>query len=262
MASKSDPFSIFIHFPIMIFELVTAIIVTILGIIILIRWADRRTRPTLYLSLALFSIAAAVFIAFSGLMSWFFTWIGNGMGSVLSPDFYSLSLPLGYSFVVAYDVFLFLFTIHIFSDKNEKKVLPIAIVGVILIGLLFLPNNYWGTNQGAGDLPSIRTVTLALFLVYNMILYVILTYYAFSEAKQADNKVTKRAFQAIAGGQILNIVVFIMFLGDAIIILLDPASPGYSFFIYLAWLSALLATFLFYLGYILPDWFKKLIEKE
>ncbi|NHI94050.1 MAG: hypothetical protein EAX96_16290 [Candidatus Lokiarchaeota archaeon] len=262
MAYKSDFFSIFVHIPIMSFELITAIILIILGTAIFIRWIDRRTRPTLYLSLALFSITIAVFIVFTGLFSWFLTWIISGMGAVYSPDLYVFSLPLGYSFVVGYDIFLLLFTIHIFSDKNEKKVIPVAIIGAILIILLFLPTNYWGTNESLGDPVSIRTLTLGLFLVYNMVIYIILTNYAFREAKHADKKVTRRAFQAIGIGQILNILIFIMFLGDAILLLLDPSSPGYSIFVYFAWTFALVATFLFYLGYILPNWFKKIIEKE
>ena len=262
MAYKSDIFSIFVHLPIMIFELIVAIVVVIIGVVILLRWIDRRTRPTLYLSLSLFAISSAVFIAFFGLFSWFITWISSGMGSVLSPDFYSLSLPLGFSMVVAYNVFLFLFTIHIFSDKNEKKVIPFIIVGILLIVFLFLPNNYYGINNIPGvDVPSVRAISNGLFLAYNTVICVILAYYAFKEARQTENKVTQRGFEAIGTGQILNIVIFLMFLFDAIIIFLYPESPGYSIFIYIAWSSALIASFLFYLGYILPDWFKKLIEK-
>ena len=262
MAYKSDFFSIQIHFPIMIFELITSIFIAIIGSVIFLRWRERKTVPTLYLSLALFSMSAAILVVFMGLASWFFTWIAAGMINVISPVFYSLSLPLGYSIVVLYDIFLFLFTIHIFSDKNEKKVIPLIIGGTFLIILLFLPWNYWGINPSASDPPSIRTLILIFFLLFNMVTYVILAFYAFRESKQAEQKINQKAFQSIGLGQILNVVVFIWFLSDAIIILLDPGSPGYSIFIYLAWLTALTAAFLFYLGYIQPNWFKKMIEKR
>ena len=264
MVFKSDPFTFFVHFPIMIFELITASFILLIGIVIFLRWRERRTIPTLYLALALFAIGTAVLIAFSGLFSWFLEWVvQSGQGVVISTILYSLSLPLAYCFVILYDIMLVLFTIHIFTgDKNEKKVIPVIVIGAVMAVLLLLPINYWGTNESVGDLPSIRTITLALFLLFNMIIYVILAFYALREAKQAEQQVNKRAFQCIGLGQFLNIMVFIFFLGDAIIILLDPTGIGYSIFVYMAWATALVAITLFYLGFILPEWFKKRISKE
>ena len=80
---------------------------------------------------------------------------------------------------------------------------------------------------------------------------------ALKEAGKAEEKLSRVGFRVIAAGQILNIMVLVFFVCDAVLILIDQSGSGYSFFIYLAWSSALAATILFYLGYVMPDWFKK-----
>lgn len=263
MPYKSDVFLMGIHFPAMIFELITFILSFYISSIILLKWREHKNIATLYLSLALFSITFAVLIVFTGLASWFFTWIFAVPNiSVISPAYYPITLPLGYCLVIIYDIFLFLFTSQIFfMGKNEKKVIPFVIIGIILAILLWLPTNYWGVNIMLFDPPSTRTLVLALYLLYNVIIYIILASYAFKEAKKSEDKEHRIGFQAIAYGQISNIIVFIFFLLDAFLLLLNPTSPGYSIFTYLAWACALFAVFLFYLGFILPTWFRDFIKK-
>ena len=130
-----------------------------------------------------------------------------------------------------------------------------------MVILLWLPSNYWGVDTLLFDPPSTRTLVMAVFLFYNVIIYFLLFYYAFKESKLTEQKEYRVGFQLIAMGQLANILIFIFFLGDAILLLFNPGSPGFSIFIYLAWISALIANFLFYLGFILPTWFRNYINK-
>ncbi len=262
MAVKNDIFQPQVHIPAMMFELITFALVLIVAIVVFRKWRERRTIATLYLSIALFFIAFAAFAVFTGLFSWLISWISAGYTTVNSPNYYNFSLPLGYCLVLPYSIFLVLFTIHIFLDKNEKKVIPFLIGGVIIGILLFLPTNYWGMDPEPTDPASRRVLISGLFLLFNTVVYILLAYFAFREAGRSEQELSRKGFLAIAFGFIANIMVFVFFLLDSILILLNPGSPGYSIFIWLGWATAIVVSFLFYLGYILPSWFRKRYEKS
>ncbi len=262
MVVKIDIFMFNIHFTAMMFELIAFLAVFLIAIKIFLKWRERRTVATLYLSIALISISLAAFMVFTGLASWFSLWIAEGYIATLSPAYYEVSLPLGYSLVIVYDIFIVLFAIHIFLDKNNKKAIPFIIVGIVLGILLFLPTNYWGVNPELMDPASTRTLIIGLYLVYNAVICILLTYFAFREARRTEDKLHRKGFQAMALGFIANFLIFVFFLFDAVLLLFNPASPGYSIFISLAWITAFITAFLFYLGYILPTWFRNWIEKK
>ena len=262
MVVKNDIFTFHLHFTALMFELVTFLSIILIAFIIFRKWRERKTIATLYLLIALFSIAFAAFMAFTGLMSWLVSWIANDFAPTLSPAYYPLSLPLGYTLVIVYDIFIVLFAIQIFMDKNTKKVIPFVISGVVIAALLFLPTNYWGVDPEVTDPASTRILILGIFLLYNAITCILLTYYALKEAGRTENKLHQRGFQAIAFGFITNLLVFVFFLIDSILIMLNPGSPGYSIFISLGWVCAFITAFMFYLGYILPNWFRNRIEKQ
>jgi len=262
MVEKNDVFVFDVHFTAMLFELIAFILVFLIAIAVFIKWRTRRTVATLYLSIALFSISFAAFFVFTGLASWFSSWIAGGYTATLSPSYYETSLPLGYSTVIVYDIFIVLFAIQIFWDKNNKKVIPFLITGITLGILLFLPTNYWGVDPGPTDPASTRIIIMGLFLLYNTVICILLAYFSFREARRTDQKVYRVGFQAIAFGFIANLLIFVFFLVDSILIMLDPGSAGYSVFISIGWIMAFITAFLFYLGYILPPWFRKRIEKK
>jgi hypothetical protein len=262
MVEKNDIFVFNVHFTAMLFELIAFVSVFLIAIAVFLKWRTRRTVATLYLSIALFAISGAAFFVFSGLASWFIAWIQEGYTTTFSPTYYEWSLPLGYSTVIVYDIFIVLFAIQIFWDKNNKKIIPFLLAGIPLYILLFLPTNYWGVNPGLTDPASTRVIITGLFLLYNTVICILLTYFSFREAGRTDQKLYRRGFQAIAFGFIANLLVFVFFLIDSIIIMLDPSSAGYSIFISIGWIMAFITAFLFYLGYILPAWFRKRIETK
>jgi len=122
-----------------------------------------------------------------------------------------------------------------FSGKTLESLLPMLLFGALITGL---------------------------FLLYNTVICILLAYFSFREARRTDQKVYRVGFQAIAFGFIANLLIFVFFLVDSILIMLDPGSAGYSVFISIGWIMAFLTAFLFYLGYILPPWFRKRIEEK
>jgi hypothetical protein len=263
MVTKTDYFTFNLHFTALIFELIAFLSVFLIAIVIFQKWRVRRTVATLYLSIALFSISFAALFVFSGLASWFFSWIAGGYSpTTKSPTYYEISLPLGYATVILYDIFIVLFAIEIFFNKNIKKVIPFVIAGVVIAILLFLPTNYWGVNPELTDPASTRIIATGLFLLYNAIICILLSYFAFRESSRTEQKEYRVGFQAIAFGFIANLMVFVFFLLDSVLIMLNPTSPGYSMFISIGWIMAFITAFLFYLGYILPAWFRKWFEKK
>ncbi len=103
---------------------------------------------------------------------------------------------------------------------------------------------------------------MGLFLLFNTVICILLAFFAFRESRRAEQKVYRIGFQAIAFGFIANLLIYVFFLLDAILIMLNPDSAGYSVFISIGWIMAFITAFLFYLGYILPAWFRKRIEKK
>ena len=263
MAIRQDVFIWAVHGPVMIVQLIVTIILFSIGIMIFRKWRARRTKATLYLSLAMFAVGSAVLFAFLNLFIWFANWLGAGMpGDQYNTLLSEQCVPVAYSCVIPYAILLFLFTIHIFSDKNEKKVIPVIITGIIIIVILFLPQNYWGLTPEPSDPLRIQPIVLGVYLIFNLVIYGILFNYAYKESKRSEEELTKKGFLIIALAQIANIFVFIFFLIDSLYSTFNPAHTGYTIFIYLGWTSAMIGAILFYLGYILPDWFKKIIIKE
>ncbi|MFX1295194.1 MAG: hypothetical protein ACFFD2_10135 [Promethearchaeota archaeon] len=263
MAYRQDVFIWNVHGPVMIMEFIVTVIVFSIGIIILRRWKERRTKPTLYLALAMFSVGSATLFAFLGLFIWFLNWIAAGFpADLLNTPLSEITTPIAYSCVIPYVIFLFLFTIHIFSNKNDKRAIPLIIIGAIIVTLIFHPQNYWGLALEITDPPKIQSIVLGIYLIFNLIIYIVLFSYAYKESRRTEDEIMKKGFFVIALGQIANMFVFIFFLTDSIYSTLNPTFTGYSIFIYLAWISAMIAAILFYVGYILPNWFRKIISKE
>ena len=89
-------------------------------------------------------------------------------------------------------------------------------------------------------------VTLALVLSLAIL--------AFREASQNKEKLPKIGFTFIGLYGLFVSFVFVMFAVDIAL------GGGYSAFYYLGWICAGLGTLFGYVGYIMPDWFRKLLK--
>ena len=263
MPIKIDPFVFARHFPTLFFEFIAVIFGLILGLLLLKKYLERKTLPTLYLSLAFFAVAFGTGVAFFNLVLWWMKTTESIIPYVTSPEIYITSFTLTFPAIVIYNIMTFLFANELFLVKKKWPIIPIVIIGVLIVIMVYLPTNYWGvTPIPYIDSDSTRSYTSLLFLLYNSITFLILAYYAFKDVKNVEQKDFKIGLQLIGLGSILSLNFFLMFLLDAIVILFNPFDPGYTIFISIGWISTTISFIIYYLGVILPEWFKKLILKE
>ena len=228
-------------------ESIVALAMFVLVVSIWQRYLRRKRDATLYLSVAFTSYATSVLLTAIG------KWLQFGLN--IDPEVTSYAdffILLAYTFTALSNVYLFAFIDTIFLNKGIKAILPIAILNSISIGL-FIPAI--SLKQGS----YAATTPIVLYHALNTIfLMCILTYVSLRERKKSDEKLPKIGFLLIAFYGVFNLLLFLSFGIDLAIVYLTE--KGYSPFYYLSWVFALLGLICGYLGYIMPDWFKKLIE--
>jgi len=79
--------------------------------------------------------------------------------------------------------------------------------------------------------------------------------------RKSNDKKTRAGFSLLAYSMIGMILFFLMFFFDTMIVVFTD-HPGYTIFIYLAWIFALLFMVLSYMSLVMPEWLIKLIEKK
>ena len=78
--------------------------------------------------------------------------------------------------------------------------------------------------------------------------------YSYEASEETASNVSKIGFQLIFTYSIGMMILFTL-------ILIDILLGSYTIFLYIAWSTAVLAAILGYLGFFLPEWLKKIIEK-
>jgi len=78
--------------------------------------------------------------------------------------------------------------------------------------------------------------------------------------KKTDDKKTSLGLNLLFYAMISMIFFFLMFIGDTLMILLFK-HPGYSEFVYIAWIFAIMFYVLSYLSLVMPKWLVKRIER-
>ncbi len=214
-----------------------------------LRYKQRRAAATRNLFLSFFSYFLAALVLFMTKSIEHFT---KG-----EEDVSSLGINSGYAFSALGNLFLFYFTLNIFFKEEKpyfREIITLA-TGIIEGFLLIF---IFTTESPFVEIPGVYFPT-HLLIWYGLLastIFLVLFYKALSEWKNAVNPVPKMGFLIIALCAIFELLVFIFFIFDSFY----PA--GYSPFYYLAWFSASIAGFFAMIGYLMPGWFKKLIEKK
>ncbi|MHA1910228.1 MAG: hypothetical protein ACTSYA_00915 [Candidatus Kariarchaeaceae archaeon] len=226
----------------LIIEPLIALGMTILAIRTFQKYKEREKDATLYL---------AIGIAFYGFSVWASSvgkWIQFYSDTSFEEKAYSdLTISFAYCFAAVTSVFIFAFVNEIFLDGKKPLLLFYGILNGITIGMIL-------TNTGldAGTYDEIFP-----YVIYHAVLALLtnglLIYFGFKEASVHEDKVPKAGFTLIGLFGVFSMLVFILF---AIDVQWKTYSPAY----YAGWLSAGLATLSGYIGYIMPDWFKRLIN--
>ena len=217
------------------------------------KWKERKQIAPLYLSFVFTIITVAIIILTIGLAEAAITGYYK--------EVYRLSLPLAYTMVVIANVFLYLFASNI-TDKGKNAFIPIVIIGIVLIIILFLPWNWWGVPQEdyAGEL-SIRLYTNIAFITFSYVIYITIAIICLNTKKKTDDVIARTGLTLLFYSMISLILYFLMILFDNFLIVLYR-HPGYSEFIYIAWIFAIIFYILTYLSLVMPSWLVKRIKEN
>ncbi|MFX1506829.1 MAG: hypothetical protein ACFFDC_12065 [Promethearchaeota archaeon] len=172
-------------------------------------------------------------------------------------DVSSLGINCGYAFSALGNLFLFYFTLDIFFKEvkpyfREIITLATGVVEGFLIIFIFR------TESPFLEIPG-EYLPFQLLLWHGLVssvIFLILFSRSYSEWKKATRPVPKVGFLMISISAIFELLVFIFFILDSFF----PA--GYSLFYFLGWTSASLAGCFAMIGYLMPNWFKNLVQSR
>ncbi|MFB0563855.1 MAG: hypothetical protein ACETWM_21870 [Candidatus Lokiarchaeia archaeon] len=156
-------------------------------------------------------------------------------------------ITLGLSIVLA-DIgcfFLFTFTLKAFLEKKKKWMLLYSLFFVAAFILTIL------------NLPSLnRTLTSMIALMIGLVSCIPLAYLAIRAARLTKAKLYRYGFQMIAISTVFLILFFLFNFAEGAVI------GEFSIFMPLAWTMGLVSSISAYIGYVLPNWFRKLIGEK
>ena len=217
------------------------------------KWRERQVPAPLHLALVYMTMAAGALILIIGLMEAVIT--GYYM------EIYRLSLPLAYTCIILWNIFLFLF-ISGMTEKGKKALLPLILIGIVIIIALFLPTNWWGypSEEYVGKLNTRLYVTGGL-VIYSTLLYISIFLICQKAKKRTEDKKALVGFSLIAYSMICMLLWFVFIIMDTIMIVFTN-HPGYTIYIYIAWIFAFVFMAFTYIALVMPEWFVKWIEKK
>jgi len=238
--------------PIFFYYLGLIVFSIVMTILMIKKWRERKVNPPLYLSIVFVLLTVALTTLTVGL--------GEAVFSGFFKEIYRISLPLAYSMIIIADIFLFVFA-EVITGKGKKALVPLIISGVVIIVVLFLPWNWWGVPpvDYVGQL-NIRLYTTLSVILYSYTIYIFIAGFCRKAKKQTDDAKAKAGLTFLFLSMISMIGFFLMFIVDTLLITLTD-HPGYSEFIYIAWIFAILFYIFTYLSLVMPKWLVERIEK-
>lgn len=235
----------------MVFESVIIICATIILILILLKYLEKRHQLTLYLLFIflfytiaiIFSWLSKVLILYSGIdfivdrnladPGTAFSWIMNRIID-FRISFVLLSFAIFLSYILKVKVFEKGF------NSIERILVIITFTATFLISLfLYEPGN---------DL--LDAIAFLLIFVFMAIIYFPFMYRSYQSYKLADQDLFRKAFLSLCLMSLCFILVPFNFLIDRLTIL--AGGPGFTLFYFLAWIFVFLGIIGAYFGYIRP----------
>lgn len=240
-------------FPIFILYLVLSVFGTYVTIKMYTKWREREVKSPLYLTLVFTCLTLAMIVAAIGLAEAIITGYYK--------EIYRFSLPFAFSMIVLADIFFYIFLDEL-TNRGRKGFIPFIIAGFVIIVLLFLPWNWWGvpSQDYEGEL-NIRLYSTSAVVVYSYVIYITLAIVCYKSRQKADEKVTRFGLLLLFYSMISFMLFFIMFIADTLMIILYK-HPGYSIYVYIAWIFAVIFVVLTYFSLEMPNWLVKWIKKE
>ncbi len=221
-------------------------------ILMIKKWRERKVNAPLYLSIVFILLTVALIVLTIGL--------GEAVITGFFKEIYRISLPLAYGMIIVADIFLFVFA-QLITSKGKRALVPLVVFGVIIILVLFLPWNWWGVppEDYVGQL-NIRLYSTLSVILYSYIVYLFIAIFCLKTRKQTQDAKAKAGLILLFLAMISMIAFFLMFVLDTILITFAD-HPGYSEFVYIAWIFAILFFVFTYLSLVMPKWLVDRIEK-
>ncbi|NVM17876.1 MAG: hypothetical protein HWN80_09175 [Candidatus Lokiarchaeota archaeon] len=224
----------------------------VMTILMIKKWRERKVNPPLYLSIVFILLTVALIALTIGL--------GEAVITGLFKEIYRISLPFAYCMIIIADIFLFVFA-KVITSKGKKALVPLTIFGGVIVIVLFLPWNWWGVppEDYVGQL-NIRLYTTLSVILYSYIVYIFIAVFCLKARKQTQDAKAKAGLTLLFLSMISMIAFFLMFVFDTLLITLTD-HLGYSEFVYIAWIFAILFFVFTYLSLVMPKWLVDRIEK-
>lgn len=224
----------------------------VMTVLMIKKWRERKVKPPLYLSIVFILLTVALIALTIGL--------AEAIATGFFKEIYRISLPLAYCMIIIADIFLFVFAEEI-TNKGKKAFVPLIIFGVVITVVLFLPWNWWGVppEDYLGQL-NIRLYSTLSVILYSYIVYIFISVFCIKARKQTQDAKAKTGLTLLFLSMISMIMFFLMFVFDTLLITLTD-HPGYSEFVYIAWIFAILFFIFIYLSLVMPKWLVDKLEK-
>ncbi len=238
--------------PIFFYYLGLIVFSIVMTILMIKKWRERKVNPPLYLSI--------VFVLFTIALITLTVGLGEAVFSGFFKEIYRISLPLAYTLMIIADIFLFVFA-EVITGKGKKAIVPLIIIAVIIMFVLFLPWNWWGVppEDFVGQL-NIRLYTTLSVILFSYTIYIFIAGFCRKARKRTEDVKAKAGLTLLFLSMISMIAFFLMFVFDTLLITFAD-HPGYSEFVYIAWIFAALFFVFSYLSLIMPKWLVDRIEK-
>jgi len=239
-------------YPLFAIYIILILASSFLAIKMLIKWRQRKFDEPLYLSY--------VFISFIFALTFLAIGAAETIITGYFKEIYRITFPLAYCCVVVADIFLYNFAMNI-TEKGEKALIPIIIIGLVLIVLLLLPWNWWGVpHEDYEGKINIRTYSTISFAIYSIAIYVSIASISWKVKSQAKEKVTKWGLTFLFYAVFSMIMFFVMITLDNILIVAFE-HPGYSIFVYLGWVFAFLFVLFLYFSLVMSKWITDRLDR-
>lgn len=238
--------------PIFPYYLILSVFGIVLTLKMYFKWRERKVAPPLYLSITFTFFTLALIMLAVGLAEAIITGFYK--------EIYRFSLPFAYSMVVFADIFLYKFVSQI-TNKGKSLLIPLILIGILIVIMMFLPWNWWGIPpvDYEGQL-NIRLFSTLSLVLYSYLIYIVIAVTCRRAMKETDDKIALTGLKLLFYAMICMILFFLMFIGDTLMIVLFD-DPGYSIFVYIAWIFAVVFYILTYLSLVMPKWLVKRIKK-
>ncbi|MEM2144462.1 MAG: hypothetical protein QW279_03815 [Candidatus Jordarchaeaceae archaeon] len=140
------------------------------------------------------------------------------------------------------NLFLYTFTLEAFLQTKKKWMILYSLVFVPLFILTLASFNV--------------TLNFILAMIIGLMTYIPLTYLAVRALRITEKKVFRYGFLMMAMTSIFLALFFVFLFVEAAL------TEGWSIFVPIAWTMGLLASITAYVGYVLPNWFRKLVGEK